>query len=351
MRNFDYSKIPIELLCSEIINLVAAIHEYKGKQELFIEAKADILNAMLEIAKVQSTGASNRIEGIFTSDDRLVAIVKEKAEPRNRSESEIAGYREVLQLIHENHDYMNPRVNVILQLHRDLYQFNPTSIGGRFKNSDNVIAENFGGKERVRFEPLSSLETPDAMERLSSTFIETINSEQHDPLLLIPMFVFDFLCIHPFNDGNGRMSRLLTLLLLYRSGYIVGKYISIEMIIEKTKTTYYEMLEESSSLWLENRHSYLPFVKYYLEVILNAYREFSSRVQHLQNRKLSKSERIKQLFDNTLQKLSKKDILEKCPDISTSTIELALADLLKNKYIMKTGVGRSSAYVRNTEFR
>lgn len=350
MRLFDYSKIPSELLCSEIINLVAAIHEYKGKQELFIEAKPDILNAMLEIAKVQSTGASNRIEGIYTSDDRLEAIVKEKVEPRNRSESEIAGYREVLQLVHENYDYMNPRVNVILQLHRDLYQFNPTSIGGRFKNSDNVIAESIDGKERIRFEPLSSFETPDAMERLSSTFIEAINSEQHDPLLLIPMFIFDFLCIHPFNDGNGRMSRLLTLLLLYRSGYIVGKYLSLEMIIEKTKITYYEKLEESSREWLESKHSYLPFVKYYLEIVLSAYREFSSRVAHVHNRSISKPERIKMLFDNTLQKLSKKDILEKCPDISMSTVELALADLLKNRYIIKTGAGRSTTYIRNTDY-
>ncbi len=351
MRAFDYSKIPSELLCSEIINLLAAIHEYKGKQELFIEAKPDILNAMLEIAKVQSTGASNRIEGIYTSDDRLQAIVKEKVEPLNRSESEIAGYREVLQLVHENYDYMNPRVNVILQLHRDLYQFNPMSIGGRFKNSDNVIAESADGKERIRFEPLSSFETPDAMERLSSTFIEAINSEQHDPLLLIPMFIFDFLCIHPFNDGNGRMSRLLTLLLLYRSGYIVGKYISLEMIIEKTKIVYYEKLEESSREWLETNHSYLPFVKYYLEVILSAYREFSSRVEHLHNKTRSKTERIKILFDNTLQKLSKKDILEKCPDISMSTVELTLSDLLKNSYIIKTGAGRSTAYIRNMDYR
>lgn len=226
MRSFDYSKIPSELLCSEIINLVAAIHEYKGKQGLFIEAKPDSLNAMLEIAKVQSTGASNRIEGIYTSDNRLEAIVKEKVEPRNRSKSEIAGYREVLQLVHENYDYMNPKVNVILQLHRDLYQFNPTSLGGRFKNSDYAIAESKDGKESIGFEPLSSFETPDAMDKLSSTFIEAINSQQQDPLLLIPMFIFDFLCIHPFNDGNGRMSRLLKLLLLYRSGYIVGKYIS-----------------------------------------------------------------------------------------------------------------------------
>lgn len=351
MRKFNYNTIPRELFCSEIMNLVSAIHEYKGKQELFIEAKPDILNAMLEIAKVQSTGASNRIEGIYTSDERLDAIVKEKVEPRNRSESEIAGYREVLQLIHENYDYMNPRVNVILQLHRDLYQFRPSSMGGRFKNSDNIIAETIDGNERIRFQPLTAFETPDAMERLSSTFVEAINAEVHNPLLLIPMFIFDFLCIHPFNDGNGRMSRLLTLLLLYRSGYIVGKYISLEMIIEKTKITYYEKLEESSNKWLDNENDYLPFVKYYLEVIYGAYKEFSSRVEHVQNRRLSKTERVKVLFNNTLQKISKKDILEKCPDISTSTVELTLSELLKDGYIIKTGAGRNTAYIRNTDYR
>lgn len=350
MREFNYNVIPNELFCSDIMNLVSAIHEYKGKQELFIEAKPDILNAMLEIAKIQSIGASNRIEGIYTSDERLDAIVKEKAEPRNRSESEIAGYREVLQLIHENYDYMAPRVNVILQLHRDLYQFSPSSSGGNFKKSDNIIAETDPeGNNRIRFQPLSAFETPDAMERLTNTFVEAINAEKHDPLLLIPMFVLDFLCIHPFNDGNGRMSRLLTLLLLYRSGYIVGKYISLEMIIEKTKETYYETLQNSSQLWHENKNDNLPFVKYCLGIILNAYKEFSSRVEHLQNRSLSKPERIRLLFDNTLKRLSKRDILEKCPDISTSTIEVALAGLLKEGYIIKTGAGKKTAYIRNTE--
>lgn len=351
MRGFNYNVIPNELFCSDIMNLVSAIHEYKGKQELFIEAKPDILNAMLEIAKVQSTGASNRIEGIYTSDERLDAIVRDKSEPRNRSESEIAGYREVLQLIHENYDYMAPRVNVILQLHRDLYQFSPSAIGGKFKNSDNIIAEtDIEGNNRVRFQPLSAFETPDAMERLTNTFVDAINAEKHDPLLLIPMFILDFLCIHQFNDGNGRMSRLMTLLLLYRSGYIVGKYISLEMIIEKTKETYYDMLQNSSQLWHESKNSNLPFVKYYLEVILRAYKEFSSRVEHLQNRNLSKPERIKLLFDNTLKKLSKGDILEKCPDISTSTIEVTLAGLLKEGYIIKTGAGKKTAYIRNTEY-
>ena len=350
MRIFDYAIIPAELMNHELMNLVSAIHEYRGKQELFIEAKPDVLQAMLEIAKIQSTGASNRIEGIYTSEERLAALVKSKAEPRNRSEQEIAGYREVLSLIHDSYDYMVPRTNVILQLHRDLYQFSPASYGGSFKNSDNVIAEiDSSGQSRVRFQPLSAFETPDAVERLTNTFVEAIRTEKYDPLLLVPLFILDFLCIHPFNDGNGRMSRLLTLLLLYRSGYIVGKYISVEMIIEKTKETYYEVLQESSAGWYEGKNAYLPFVKYYLEVVLSAYKEFSARVQLMQDRSLSKPERIRRLFANTLQKLSKGMILEKCPDISASTVEATLAALVKEGYIIKIGAGKTTAYIRNTD--
>lgn len=351
MRNFNYTAIPAELLNYELMNLVSAIHEYKGKQELFIEAKPDVLEAMLEIAKIQSTGSSNRIEGIYTSEERLVALVKSKAEPRNRSEQEIAGYREVLGLIHESYDYMTPRTNLILQLHRDLYHFSPASIGGRFKNSDNVIAEtDASGNSRVRFQPMSAFETPEAVDRLTNTFIEAINAQKYDPLLLIPMFILDFLCIHPFNDGNGRMSRLLTLLLLYRSGYIVGKYISMEMIIEKTKETYYEVLQDSSVGWYEGTNSYLPFIKYYLEILLSVYKEFSARIELIQSRSFSKSERIRVLFANTLQKLSKKMILEKCPDISMSTVEMTLAALLKEGYIIKTGAGKNTVYIRNMDY-
>jgi len=350
VRRFDYSNIPEDLLSHEIMNLVSAIHEYKGKQDLFIEAKPDILQSMLEIAKIQSTGASNRIEGIYTSDERLNALVKSKSEPRNRSEQEIAGYREVLSLIHDSYDFMVPRPNVILQLHRDLYHFNPSSIGGRFKNSDNVITEvDPEGRSTVRFQPLSAFETPEAIESLTSTFIESIAAQKYDPLLLIPMFILDFLCIHPFHDGNGRMSRLLTLLLLYRSGYIAGKYISVEMIIEKTKETYYEVLQYSSANWYDGKNTYFPFVKYYLEVILSAYKEFAARVEFISDRSLSKPERIRVLFDDTLQKLSKRMILEKCPDISASTVEVTLAALLKEGYIIKTGAGKSTAYVRNVE--
>ena len=350
MRTFDYQKIPDELLHYELMNLVSAIHEHKGKQELYIEATPGVLSAMLDVAKIQSTDASNRIEGIYTSDERLQALVREKSEPRNRSEQEIAGYREVLALIHDSYDYIVPRTNIILQLHRDLYQFNPSSMGGRFKNADNVIAEtNSHGISKTRFTPVTAFETPEAVNRLTAAFIDAIQSEKYDPLLLIPMFILDFLCIHPFIDGNGRMSRLLTLLLLYRSGYIVGKYISLEVLIEKTKETYYDVLQASSQGWHDARNTYFPFVKYYLEIILGAYRDFSMRVELTLNRGLSKPDRIRELFDISLQKLSKKIISEKFPDISISTIEVALASLLKEGYIIKVGAGRSTAYIRNTD--
>ncbi len=349
MRSFDYGSIEQELLNPNTMNLVSAIHEYKGKQELFIEAEPDILVAMLEIAKIQSTGASNRIEGIYTTDERLTQLVRDKATPRNRSEEEIAGYREVLSTIHESYEYIIPRPNIILQLHRDLYSFSK-GVGGRYKNADNIIAETDAeGHSKARFVPVSAFETPEAMEALCDAFMKAVNAEKIDPLILIPRFILDFLCIHPFNDGNGRMSRLLTLLLLYRSGYIVGKYISIEMIIEKSKETYYEVLQESSQGWHEGDNSYAPFIRYYLGVILSAYREFSSRVEHLKHKGVSKPMRIRRLFDDRLGKLTKKEILTLCPDISMATVENALAALTKEGYIIKTGAGRSTAYVKNPE--
>jgi Fic family protein len=350
MREFDYKAVPQKYLTTDIVNLIAAIHEYKGKQDLYVAAKADVLSTLLEIAKIQSTGASNRIEGIYTTEERLKAICVEKAELKNRSEREIAGYREVLNLIHESYDYIPPRPSVLLQMHRDLYQFSEKSYGGKFKNSDNVIAEtDASGKSTVRFKPLSAFETPDAVERLTTEYIEAVNKTDIDPLLLIPMFVLDFLCIHPFNDGNGRMSRLLTLLLLYRCGYIVGKYISIEMIIEKTKETYYETLQDSSANWHEATNDCLPFIKYLLGVILNAYKEFADRVELLTDKKISKPERIKRLFDTTLARLTKKDISEKFPDIAASTLENTLGTLVKAGYIVKVGSSRSTAYIRKID--
>ena len=344
MRTFNFKTEYNKLLTPEVVAYLTQIHEYKGQQNLFIEAKADALSNLLEVAKIQSTEASNRIEGIITTDDRLKKIVREKTMPQTRNEKEIAGYRDVLATIH----YIPPKPSIILQLHRDLYKFSGKSIGGSFKNSDNVIAEERpDGRKIVRFEPISAWETPGAMAALCDAFQTAAQDAELDPLLLIPIFILDFLCIHPFNDGNGRMSRLLTLLLLYRSGYLAGKYISIEKLISDTKETYYEALQASSYNWHEGTNDYAPFVTYMLGVLAAAYRDFESRVELLTTKGLSKPDRVREIIKSHLGKITKSEIMAKCPDISQITVQRALAELLKSGEIIKLSGGRYTAYVWN----
>ena len=348
MRSFEYKEEWKKLLTPEIVMYLTRIHEFKGEQTLFIEAKADTLSQLVDIAKIQSTEASNKIEGIYTSDERLKALVKDSTRPRTRNEREIAGYRDVLNTIHENHDYIPPKPSIILQLHRDLYKFEGMDIGGRYKTSDNIIEEQDSeGNKSVRFRPMPAWETPEAIEKLCQSYDEALNSENIDALIIIPMFVLDFLCVHPFNDGNVRISRLLTLLLLYRSGYIVGKYISIEKLIEQTKEIYYESLQLSSAGWHENKNDYEPFVKYMLGVIVAAYRDFSSRVSLLTTQGMSKPDRVKEIIRSTLGPITKTEILAKCPDISQVTVQRALADLVDKGDIVKLGGGRYTKYIWN----
>lgn len=348
MRNYSYKNKWQKLLTPEVVSLLTQIHEFKGEQTLFIEAKADTLTKLVEIAKIQSTEASNKIEGIYTSNERLKSLVSNKTTPRTRNEQEIAGYRDVLSTIHENHDFIPVKPSVILQLHRDLYKFSGKSIGGSYKSTDNVIAEeDSDGKQFVRFKPVPAWETPAAVDAICEAFDEILSESDADPLLIIPMFVLDFLCIHPFNDGNGRMSRLLTLLLLYRAGYIVGKYISIEKMIVQTKETYYEALQNSSAHWHEDTNDYIPFVQYVLGVVVAAYREFSSRVKLIAASNMSKPERVKVFIKETLGKITKAEIMEKCPDISQVTVQRALSEMVASGEIIKIGDGRYTAYMWN----
>lgn len=350
MREINYIERWKALLTPEIVPLLTTIHEYKGEQALFIECHADELEHLLDIARIQSTEASNRIEGIYTSDERVKLIALDKTMPKTRSEFEIAGYRDVLNTIHTNYEHIPIKTSIILQLHRDLNRFSASDVGGKYKINDNVIKEEDSlGNEKVRFVPVHSWETSEMMEELCKAFDEIQKDEAADPLLIIPMFVLDFLCIHPFGDGNGRMSRLLTLLLLYRAGYIVGKYISIEKLIEISKDTYYEALEESSKLWHEEQNNYEPFVRYMLGVIVNAYKEFSSRVKVLVTSDLSKPDRVKEVIKETLGTITKSEIMKKCPDISQITVQRALADLLESGEIIKIGGGRYTKYTWNWE--
>ena len=349
MRNYDLQNKWQKLLTPDIVALLTQIHEFKGEQNLFIEAHSDTLTQLVEIAKIQSTEASNKIEGIYTSDERLKKIVLDKTTPRTRNEQEIAGYRDVLATIHESYEYIPLRPSMILQLHRDLYKFSGMSIGGSYKNADNAIAETDAqGNRFIRFQPVSAWETAEAMEMACQAYDQAVQSGAN-PLLIIPMFILDFLCIHPFNDGNGRMARLLTLLLLYRSGYIVGKYISLEKVIEQSKETYYETLQQSSFGWHENENNYAPFVRYLLGTIVAAYRDFSDRVQFLTTKGLSKPDRIRELIKTTLGKITKTEIMEKCPDISQATVQRTLIELQKQGEILKLSGGRYTAYIWNRE--
>lgn len=348
MRDYNYEEKWQKLLTPEIVKKLVRINEYKGEQRLFVEAHKDELNELAEIAKIQSTESSNKIEGISTADNRLKNLVQSKTTPRNRDESEIAGYRDVLNTIHESYDYIPINANYLLQLHRDLYKFLTNVDGGMFKTSDNIIREtDADGNEYIRFRPVAAWETPAAIDELCDAF--RIAKDEVDPLLLDMMFILDFLCIHPFNDGNGRMSRLLTLLLLYQSGFIVGKFISIEKIIEESKETYYEVLQDSSTNWHENENDYKPFVNYMLGVIVNAYKEFEARVKLLTDPNLSKPDRIREIIKNHIGTITKSELMEMNPDISDTTIQRALADLLKNGEIVKIGGGRYTKYMWKEE--
>ncbi|MDO5131658.1 MAG: Fic family protein [Eubacteriales bacterium] len=350
MRTLNYKTEYQKLLSPEIVSYLVQIHEQKGQQNLFIEAQKDALSELQEIAKIQSTEASNRIEGIITTDDRLKKIVLNKTTPKNRSEREIAGYRDVLNTIHENYDFIPVRPGMILQLHRDLYKFSNSAIGGSFKNSDNIIAEELlDGTKRVRFHPVSARETSEAMDSLCNAFREALTDPEMDPLLLMPMFILDFLCIHPFNDGNGRMSRLLTLLLLFKSGYFAGRYISIEKLIAESNEAYYKALQDSSAGWAEGENDYLPFIRYMLGIIVAAYREFTSKVDVLIIRGLSKPERVREIIRSTTGRITKTQIMKQCPYISQKTVERALKDLMYSGEIIKIGGGRYTSYLWNIE--
>ena len=348
MRAFNYKTEYQKLLTPEIVSYLTQIHEQKGKQSKFSDAQQDVLDELLEIAKIQSTEASNRIEGIITTDDRLKLIVRNKTTPRSRSEREIAGYRDVLTTIHENYEYIPIRPGMILQLHRDLYKFSGMSIGGNFKNSDNVIAEELpDGTKKVRFQPVHAWETSEAMDSVCSAINEALNDPEMDNLLLIPMFILDFLCIHPFNDGNGRMSRLLTLLMLYRTSYQIGKYISIEKLIADSKDSYYEALQESSESWHEGNNDYLPFARYMLGVFIAAYREFEERAEIMIEAGNSSLSRIRRIIRGSTGRITKAEIADQCPDISQVTIQRALKSLLDTGDILKIGGGRYTSYTWN----
>lgn len=345
MRHFDYMGLKDKTWDNEVINYLALIHEYKGKQSIYIQQRPSDLERLIEIAKVQSTGASNSIEGIRTTETRLRQLMREKTTPRNRDEREIAGYRDALNIIHESFEYIPLTPNYILQLHKILLSHTDSSFGGSFKNVQNYIsATDANGRRFTLFTPLAPCETPEAIQEICDEYNRAVGEGIVDPLLIIPVFIHNFLCIHPFLDGNGRMSRLLATLLLYRSGYEIGKYISLEAKIAKSKDAYYDALEDSQIGWHEQQDDPSSFVKYLLSTIIAAYRDFDDRIQFVSLRSL---DTVKNAIESKLGKFTKKEILEFCPSLSASTVERHLKKLTAEGYISKHGAGKSTFYTRN----
>lgn len=346
MRTFNYFLIKEQQWDSEILGLIAAIYKEAGKQELYLKQRPEELEKLVEIAKVQSTEASNAIEGIVTTNTRVRQLVQEKTMPRNRNEQEIAGYRDVLRTIHESFDVIPITRNYILQLHKMLYGHMNNPLAGRTKNVQNYISATYpDGHVETLFTPLAPYETPEALDKICEEYNRVIGNMELEPLIAIPVFIHDFLCIHPFNDGNGRMSRLLTTLLLYRNGFYVGRYISLEAKIAKNKELYYGALAEAQVGWHEGTENVVPFIKYMLGTILAAYKDFGDRME-LVGTKLSALEMVRRASKNKIGRFNKQDIRELCPTISNSSIEGALRKLVSSGELKKEGRGKSTCYLR-----
>lgn len=346
MRDFNYSKLREQKWDSNVVGLIAAIYKYAGKQELYLKQRPDELEKLVEIAKIQSTEASNAIEGIITTNTRIKQLVEEKTTPKNRDEEEIAGYRDVLNIIHESFDVIPISKNYILQLHKILYSHMNNPIAGRTKSVQNYISATYpDGHTEILFTPLAPYETPEALEKICAEYNKVIGNFEVEPLIAIPVFIHDFLCIHPFNDGNGRMSRLLTTLLLYRSGFYVGRYISLEAKIAKNKDLYYGALRKAQDGWHEEKEDAVPFIKYLLGTILAAYKDFEERFELIEE-KLPALEMVRKATQHKIGKFTKQDIRELCPSLSVSSIESSLRTLVKDGNLMKGGSGKNTFYVR-----
>lgn len=345
MKTFDYSFLAKESIPSNIVSYLFAIERNKIISDSFKDKFPVVFSNLTKIAKIQSVKASNAIEGIVTTDKRIKSLVNKNTEPLNHNEQDIIGYRDALEKIHNEYQTLDVDVRTLLLLHKILLEPSQRPSRGIFKEVNNVIVQrNEDGTRTIRFTSLSAEETPQAMNQMILAFFEARQNSQINPLLLIPCFILDFLCIHPFEDGNGRMSRLISLLLLYKSGYDAGKYVSLEYMINKNKEFYYQKLYESSSGWIDNQNSYWMFIEYFLLMLLSTYNELNDRYSIVKDKKLSKSERVEETIKQTVGKISKEEIHNIWPDISFNTIELVLSKLLAKGLIEKVGVTSGTSY-------
>lgn len=349
MKSLTHDYLKTLQFSTEQATVLKRIGEYKGRQDLFTRQTPELLESLRQVAIIESSESSNRLEGITAPHDRIEALVlnSKHTMPRNRSEQEIAGYRDALNLIHESAPYMEISTNVILQVHSIIYRYMPDG-GGRWKMTDNEIVEKNadGTLKRVRFKPVSAVATPHAMEDLVNFYKNDLKNSLTEPLILIPLVILDFLCIHPFRDGNGRTARLLTLLLLYHFDLQVGRYISLERIFEESKETYYETLEASSQRWHEGKHDSYPWINYFWGVLLRAYAEFEERVGSIKKGKGTKGDQIRKAIDRRIKPFAISDLESDCPGISRDMVRLVLRQLKEEGIIRSTGKGRSAKWIK-----
>jgi Fic family protein len=346
MRYFDYSFLEHGMLPAGLVNAVGAIAELRTRANALKDSYPNVFTRLESIAKVQSVKGSNEIEGIVTSEQRVNEIVSQNSAPLNHNEAEIAGYRDALSLIHSDYPSLDVRERDILRLHEIMLSYSPVG-GGHYKESDNVIMEiGADGKRRVRFSPTPADETPETMEQLFLAYMDARDNYSINRLLLIPCLVLDFLCVHPFSDGNGRMSRLLSLMLLYKNGFDAGRYISFEEQISINKAAYYAALKDSSTDWHDGKNSYFPFIKNFVTTLLFCYKELDKRFAAVNSAKVSKRRRIEATVLNSLLPISKREVCFILPDISPTTVEAVVASMLKSGAIEKIGTARNTKYLK-----
>ena len=347
MRKFDYSFLNNGLLPANLVNLTANISALKTMAGVRKQEYSQVFTELEAVAKVQSIKSSNAIEGIVTSDERIAAIVNQNSAPLNHNEAEIAGYRDALNEIHLGFAHIDFNQRDILHLHELMMSIAGYEYGGQYKTDDNVILEvDADGNRRVRFRPTSAADTPKAMEQLEFAYLAARDDANINQLLLIPCVILDFLCIHPFRDGNGRMSRLLSLLLLYKNGYDAGKYVSFEEQINNYKAYYYEALRQSSAGWDTNQNSYFPFIENFLSMLYMCYKELDKRFAVVNGKRITKKARIEATVLNSLTPLSKAEICKILPDVSPTTVEAVLGAMVKNGSIKRLGTPRAARYIK-----
>lgn len=350
MHKFDYSFLDNGMLPSNLVNVTASIAALKTSSQFRKNDFQKVFTELEKIAKIQSVKSSNEIEGIITSDERIVQIVQQNSAPLNHNEQEISGYRDALNLIHAGFENIQFNENTVLSLHKTLLSATDYGYGGIYKTDDNVILEiDAQGNKKVRFAPVPANETKNAMEQLFLAYMQANAVSNINSLLLIPCVILDFLCIHPFRDGNGRMSRLLSLLLLYKKGFDVGKYISFEEQINKNKSWYYQSLKESSENWHENANNYFPFIQNFLGILYQCYQELDKRFAVVNSSRITKTSRIEATVLNSLLPISKAEICHLLPDISPTTVEAVLGKMVKSGIITTIGAGRGTKYLKNAK--